>query len=307
VAADATSTGRSRPARERLEERLDAGEAVLERHPDWRTGELLHALARAWRLTGDHSRAVRFYREALVASDGMAPLQAAEQLGNMLDRLDRDGIEPPPVDLERQALLERAAAEGGKHPALAWLDWVDAVARTHERASLRGGFLKRAATRAADGAARDSLLAEAAESYALAVEIRRRAAGTVDYYSGLNAAALAWASGAAQKGARAARKIVRELVEPSRKSARAERAQGRNFWNAIADCEADLVEALLLGRLDERRAKELHDRYKRVLDKGAPTQQASARGQLAFLLSCAVGPRAGLRTGLETILTAFEE
>lgn len=307
VAADATSTGPSRQRRDRLETRLRAIETFLEGHRDWRTGELLHELAEAWRATGDHPRAVTLYREALVAMDGLAPLQAAERLGNLLDRLDREGSPPPSAPPDREPLLERAAAEGGRHAALAWIEWVDAVTHTVERASLRGGFLKRAAGRAKSEAERRALLEDAAKAYALAVDIGRRATGSVDYYPGLNAAALAWAVGSPDGDGGSARKLVRDLVAPSRRSAKEERARGLTLWNDVADCEAELLEALLLDRLDERRAEALRKRYARALGRGTPSQRESVRGQIDFLLRCAVGPRERFRSGLETIRSAFED
>jgi hypothetical protein len=94
-------------------------------------------------------------------------------------------------------------------------------------------------------------------------------------------------------------------VAPSRKSATEERRRGLTLWNAVADCEADLVEALLLDRLDEKRATALKARYRRALTKGAPTQHDSVRRQLDFLLGHAVGERERFRKGLEIVLGAF--
>ncbi|HVS09503.1 MAG TPA: CHAT domain-containing protein [Planctomycetota bacterium] len=301
VTAAASATGSSASYRQELQLRLRGVETFLANHEDWRSGELLHEMAEAWKATGDFQRAVGLYRAALLARDATAPLKSAEQLCNLLDGLDRKGIETPAGDTP----LELAAQADERPRAVVWLEWVERVAQTPERASLRGGILKRAAQRATPRD-RPALLAAAASAYELAVELRRKQDGTVHYYPGLNVAALRWARGLSR--ARAARtKLVADYVAPSRRSARREEAaEGRTLWNAIALPEADLLEALILGELDAAKAKALAGRFERVLrNLGTPTEHLSARRQVEFLAALAVGQRARARQGLDTIFAAF--
>ena len=186
-----------------------------------------------------------------------------------------------------------------------WLDWLDRLAQTPERAALRGGILKRAGERATREN-RAELLKAAAGAYRRAVELGSKEKGAVHYYAGLNLAALSWASGLARDDRAEAERLVREIVAPSRASAAAERDRGRTLWNEIAACEADLLEALLLDQLEPARASIIAGNYDAVMsDIGSPPEHASVRSQIAFLLACAEDTRS--KTGLQTIAEAIKE
>ena len=138
------------------------------------------------------------------------------------------------------------------------------------------------------------------------MELGTKEKGTVHYYAGLNLAALSWASGLVQNNRAEGERLVKETVAPSRASAVAERDRGRTLWNEIAACEADLLEALLLDRLDAERAKVIAASYEAVMsDIGSPPEHASVRSQIAFLLACAKDTSS--RKGLETIAEAIQE
>ena len=87
IAAATTSAGTTAEYLDKQRVRLEELERVLEEHPKWKSGRLLHEMARAWRGIGEYQRAISRYRAALLAKDGTAPLTAAEQLSNLLDRM----------------------------------------------------------------------------------------------------------------------------------------------------------------------------------------------------------------------------
>jgi hypothetical protein len=295
IVAETTTVGASREYLKSLEEKLVAIERFLESQPSWKSdGEVLNRLAEAWKAYGDKDKAIVFYRQALAAWDAKAPLRAAEQIANLIDRQNGGA-----GDAATWTPLENAAGENKKQLDDAWLDWVRQLGETPERAALRGGKLKRRA-KSATSEERQQLLSDAAKAYHDAVELQRRRTGSAPYYQALNAVALAWATGSEDRAA------LNELIKESRRSAEEERSrEGERLWNVIADCEADLLEALLSGELNQK-AEEIKATFKKKLATlGTPTEQDSAMAQVKFLLSCATGEREVFKNSLQIIAEAF--
>ena len=293
VAAEATARSSSPPYKQLLQERLRALETSLEGHAEWRTGRLLYELAEAWKGVGNLERAVARYRDALEASDAGAPVRAAEQLSNLLDRLVEEGQ----VSAPRAAPVE--AGRPADRLSDAWLTWVDRLGATPERCALRGAMWKRAAQRARSARRQRELYGRAATAYRRGLDLARAAGKPFQYYQGLNVAVLAWLAGTADQA------TLDELVAPSREAAAAERAQGRTLWNLSADCDADLLEDLVLDRLSEPRASALAARYAEALQIGSRADARSVRSQIALLRRRAVGERARLAPLLDIVLEVF--
>ncbi len=303
VTAAAASAGTTEQYLDKQRGRLRGLERVLDEHAEWKSGHLLHEMAKAWRATGEYQRAIAAYRAALLAKDGTAPLTAAEQLCNLLDRMESLGAPLEDASGGDRSPLETEGS-GGELPTLRWLSWVESAGPTMERASLRGGILKRAGQRAA-GKERERLLTASAKAFERAVELGRAEKGALHYYPGLNLAAVRWALGAG-KGKTKGAELIKDLVEPSRDSALAEIAGGRTLWNEIARVEADLLEALVLDDLSEAHATRIGKRYATVVnDLGSAADVESVRAQVDFLLACASDPRS--KRGLEIVADAIKE
>ena len=219
VTVAAASAGTTEQYLAKQSDRLRQLERDLEQHEEWRSGYLLHEMAKAWSAIGEYQRAIASYRAALLAKDGTAPLKAAEQLCNLLDRMESLGVPLEDVSAAPRSPLETDTATPSS-AALRWLWWVEELGRPWSAPALRGGILKRAGQRAA-GKERERLLKAAAEAYERAVELGREERGRLHYYPGLNLAAVRWALGA-PKGKRQGRQVIKDLVAPSRDSALAE-------------------------------------------------------------------------------------
>ncbi len=304
IAAAATSAGTTKEYLDTQRDRLEELERVLEEHPKWKSGRLLHEMARAWRGVGDFQRAISRYRAALLAKDGTAPLTAAEQLSNLLDRM---GSPVLPLDGAAGGGLSpiETAGDSGDPPTLRWLSWVEGAGPTMERAALRGGILKRAGQRAA-GKERRRLLKAAAAAYQRAVDLGRVERGGLYYYPALNLAAIRWALGSSRGKTTKGAELIEDLIEPCRASALDERRGGRTLGNEIALVEADLLEALLRRELSEAFAATLGERYNAVFnDLGSAADLASVRRQIDFLIACAADAKS--KRGLEIIADATKE
>jgi tetratricopeptide (TPR) repeat protein len=59
---------------------------------DWRDGEVLAAFGDAYSQLGKSEEAIAAYRQALADEGGKAPVRAAQQIANLLDRQDGKGI-----------------------------------------------------------------------------------------------------------------------------------------------------------------------------------------------------------------------
>ena len=84
----------------------------------WRDGEMLSAFGNAYAQLGSFEDAIASYRQALADEQGNAPLRAAQQIANLLDRSSRK------MTGEQQAALRKEALE--------WLEKVAPLADTND-------------------------------------------------------------------------------------------------------------------------------------------------------------------------------
>jgi hypothetical protein len=135
---------------------------------------------------------------------------------------------------------------------------------------------KRAAQRAKTARRQRELFGRAATAYQRGLELALAAGKPFQYYQGLNRAAAA-----------------------------VERCSGRTLWNVLAECDADLLEDLVLDRLSEERAAALAARSREALQIGTRSAARSARSQIDLLRRRAVGKRARLAPFLDIVLAVF--
>lgn len=181
---------------------------------EWRDGEMLAAFGSAFRDLGKFEDAIDAYRQALADENGKAPIQAAQQIANLLDRTSKKATE------EQQKMLRTEALE--------WLNKVAPLADTAELAALRGAYYKR------DGKdSRERALAEYQKSF----DIHKRVFSDDLYYPGLNAAALAFLL---NKNSDEWLQTIKECSD----AAIRQRELVRDIWS-----RAGVVDAMLLGSL----------------------------------------------------------
>ena len=167
IVAAAASLGDSEGYAASLRERLASVESMIEK--EWRNnGALLASRAEAFASLGDRPRAIERYRAALAAADGSAPLKAAEQLANLIDRQRRaEGIGSPDTKGLDYTKLKPIGAKKTPKAEDLWLDWIESAGETAERHGLRGGMIKRRALRALERGLKPtgSLLEASAKAY----------------------------------------------------------------------------------------------------------------------------------------------
>jgi CHAT domain-containing protein len=219
---------------------------------DWRDGEMLAAFGQAFGQLGDFEEAIATYRQALADEQGKAPLRAAQQIANLLDR----GARKAPAD-------QRAKLQG---EALDWLEKVGALADTAELAALRAGYYKRAGQ-----------LDQALIEYERAVELHKRARSYGFYYPGLNAAALAFIRAPESKELWLRR--VREFED----AAARQRDEVRDIWARAGVVDAKLLTSLWEGTLADTH-QAIAEAYVAVIKGGGSLREIdSILGQIEFL------------------------
>lgn len=232
---------------------------------DWREeGELLTVAGEITGELDDFAKAIDYYAQALGSKKASAPVQAAEQLANLLGRrAATTAMLTGKVDAGIRDAFEQA--EG-------WLDWLDSkLTPTGERRSLRGSLYKRMAASLPDR--RMEYLAKARDSYGIG------AAAAAEYQS-LNALALAFV-----------------LADTSMRStlvaqadafweALPQQAPGadRDFWDVIKAPDTLLHRQVLRESLDAAALAELTRSYEQAwLARPSPRQWASVTDHIWFL------------------------
>jgi hypothetical protein len=236
----------------------------------WRDGEYLAAEGRVAAEFGDFEGAIQRYREAVAAHPARAPLEAAEQLANLLSR--------------RAVALAWTRAEGAGPDtaemigeAVGWLDWIDRkLPPTRERWSLRGSVQKRWATLSGSGADRRAHLKRSARAYA---EGARLAGG--DAYERLNVLAVEYLLGRGR--AAPLLPIARTYHEDACRKASA--AGDRDFWDLVGEPDALLHLRLLDGTLATPAVLQgVKDAYRAVREAGPTARElASVRDHIVCL------------------------
>ncbi len=219
----------------------------------WRDGEMLSAFGNAYAELGSFEEAIAAYRQALADQHGSAPLRAAQQIANLLDRRSRK------MTGEQQAALRKEA--------LAWLEKVAPLADTAELASLRAGYYKRAGD-----------LAQALATYQRAAEMHKRMMSDGFYYPGLNAAAIAFVL------ARGESETWRQQVRECADAAARQREEKRDIWSRAGVVDATLMRALWDNKIAEKQS-EIAKAYIAVGEGGGARREIdSILGQIDFLI-----------------------
>jgi CHAT domain-containing protein len=223
---------------------------------DWRDGDVLSAFGQAYAQLGKFEEAIAAYRQALADENGKAPVLAAQQIANLLDRLAKKA----PEDQQDARLKE----------ALDWFERIAPLADTAELAALRGGYYKR---RKHSGDLKLAL-----EAYEKSFEMRKRANSDELYYPGLNAAMLAFLDNR-QDG----KEIWKQRIRESEEAALRQRAEKRDIWARAGVVDAMLLRSLWEGTLEENQGK-IADEYVAVIKGGGSWREIdSILGQIDFL------------------------
>jgi tetratricopeptide (TPR) repeat protein len=269
----------------------------------WRRyGRIAQAFGRAWSQAGDSAKAIEWYRAAVAANDGRAPIQAAEQLGNQLARqaatkvakaqrgladalVAAGGVAAAPaVQSARQALNQvLKAARRQVQEAIELLDRLVKLKPNLERASLSGSAYKRlavieeaAGNRRAAAQATDKMR----DQYAMAERLGREQGLSDVSYPALNRIA------ASLNAKRAASRPVlsSEEISAVRKQLEDKNRADPDFWSIAGQSELTIYEAIDHRGLADKRPsiqRMLADLYVRAPDAW---RWSSVRDQARFVL-----------------------
>jgi CHAT domain-containing protein len=220
---------------------------------DWWDGEVLAAFGHAYSQLGKFEEAIAAYRQALAGEDGRAPVRAALQIANLLDRL----ASKAPADQQK----------GLRNQAREWFEKTAALAETAESAALRAGNYKR-----------NGDLKLALEAYEKSFELRKRASSDELYYPGLNAATLAFLLDRQDEQG-----IWKQRIRECEEAAIRQRAEKRDVWARAGVVDAMLLRTLWEGTLEENRKKIAHEYVKVIKGGGSQREIDSILGQIDFL------------------------
>jgi triacylglycerol esterase/lipase EstA (alpha/beta hydrolase family)/tetratricopeptide (TPR) repeat protein len=274
------------------------------RGPLFQHAAVQEKLAEAWAALGEMAQAIGHYRMALTMEDAGANLKALERLANLEVRHGAKLYEAKEAD-------KHAAGKEYMDAGLKRLNALLGIGETTERLSLVGSSWKR---RAQASLARgkhkevDKCLAEMGQAYWHAAEHARRHGGEWDYYPLFNA--LDGSVLAALRGENsefdARRGQLPALLQAGTENARRRYADSREFFHALAEVEAERIDALWASR-DGRAAasivngevlQRLTERYRDVLQRlGSAREQDSATNQLKFLVAMLPADAADEMTG----------
>ncbi len=212
------------------------------RGPDFQNAEIREKLASAWAELGETERAIGHYRAALEMEDAGSSLKAFEQLANLEIRYGEKLV----------ASKDKARQDTGKaymDAGLVRLEQLIAIGSSVERLALKGSYWKRLAqayhTRGNHRGIK-KCLAEMQTFYWQAAEHARERTGEWDYYPLFNAL-----DGEVLMVARGERAAFDEhasqlpsLLQAGVQNARRRYAENRSFFHALAEVEAQRIDAL---------------------------------------------------------------
>lgn len=274
--------------------------------------EIRERLAAAWADLGDKDRAIEHYRAALAQEDATASLHALEQLANLEIRLGEERMRTPKGQAEGDGLMQTG---------LARLQALLALGETVERLSLLGSGWKRRAHALHQGKAKSdevhAALEEMLAAYHKASDLSLNSGGERDYYPTLNAL-----DGALLLAALGNRKPLDELalqrtawLAESASNGRRRYSEEREFFHALAELEADRVDALWAS-LDERKSEAVSKpevqaalvaRYRDLFARlGNARVHGSATYQLQWLIDMLPGGKRGLSKPLRQLKEAID-
>ena len=203
------------------------------------------------------------------------------------------------IAAERQALVE------GIDEALATLDYLCQRAPTLERLNLLGGACKRLAMVHSDESSRAKALANMADYYRRALDLRER---PDPYAYGNWALAMAISSPGKKSLAAAERSKLREECKRMMEIQRELDLHQPSVWTSVGRSDLELVLLLASSRLSGQQAQEAADRiisgYSEAFKRGASLREmASVREHLEFITEL----NASRSTHLNTALAAIRE
>ncbi len=226
-----------------------------------RDGELLFALGEAYKALKDFPSAIDAYRNAIAVPRASAPIEALEQLANVLDRSARD---------EDAAKASQSWAEADK--LLSILN--TAIGPSGERLALLGAISKRRGEKEQDKEKRGEHYRRAAELYREAYTFRRAKENLIDTYSGINWLMLEYSLGNPYEPLReAAEEILAYAILPK---------TDPDFWARVALPDALTVEYLFAGTLGAH-VDEVVREYESAFQHAAGNEQDSALAQLRVM------------------------
>jgi hypothetical protein len=271
---------------------------------------------RAYAATRDTENAIRWYQQAVAASDGTASMRAAEQLANVRARVAWETVAkaqkhgddmaarmkavsdgPSAADKKSRAAAKRSLATAQRafqasvktarqsvKDALTLLDKLLAMQSTIERESIYGSACKRLALIEAAGR-RPTEERHAIEAmklhYQRAAEIARENQAADLFYPALNYLAADLVLNAARPGWKG---LDASIVEATRASLDAKNLADPDFWSVVGQTELRLYTALAVGKFTNQREsleKEYQDLYRRV---SAPWMWSSVYDTTNFVL-----------------------
>jgi tetratricopeptide (TPR) repeat protein len=252
----------------------ELADLLSETPSDWRDGEMLAAFGQAYAALGQFEEAIAAYRQALADEKGRAPLWAAQQIANLLDRTAKRATG------EQKTKLQKEAFE--------WLEKISTLADTAELEAIRAGYHKR-----------NGEFSEALKACEKAIEFHKRAKSYGFFYPGLNAATLAYLLPHQDPGLWKQR--IREFAE----AAVRQRDEKRDIWSRAGVVDAMLLSNLWDGTLTDQQSQ-IMDAYVAVIKGGGSLREIdSILGQIKFLIdnlppeNAAVGPLRSILDGVK--------
>ncbi|MDD3519238.1 MAG: CHAT domain-containing protein, partial [Chromatiales bacterium] len=277
-------SGAAQNERKDYERQLEDIEAAA-RGEELRCAEVHERFAVAWAELNRKDRAIDHYRAALAQEDAGASLRALEQLANLEIRHG--------AELIGQGRQEEGTThmEAGRQR----LDGLLAIAESVERLSLLGSYWKRRAqTLHGAGSEINHCLNEMQQAYWQAAELAYRRSGMHDYYALLNALDGAFLCVARGRKAPSFADRLPELLQAVIADARRRYDGDRRFFHALAEVEAERIEAQWACRqagaqtciereeVIERLAGRYLDLFERL---GSARERDSTLTQLRFLVA----------------------
>jgi tetratricopeptide (TPR) repeat protein len=266
IAATANEVTDKAAVRKQLEELRE--QAPLE----WRDGEVLGAIGKAYSALGDSERAIDFYRQALTDENSNARIKLIQDLGNLLERSAR---KQPATEAEKE--LDQA---------IQLLQDLGRIIDTAELNSLLGGYYKRKGQFEQKPELRQASYTQALKYYKSAY-IRRQESGNLEiYYPGVNAAGLAYLiqSGTPQEWL----PVLTQCVA----AARQRREQVSDFWSRTVPADAFLVQTLWENSTTQRENEVIAAYDDVIKGGGAAYEFDSMLKQVEFLADSAEDPNA---------------
>ncbi|HET9316516.1 MAG TPA: CHAT domain-containing protein, partial [Vicinamibacteria bacterium] len=257
----------------------------------WKDGGVIAELAAVASELEDFAQASALYGDALKSAKALAPIRAVEQLVNVLGR------QAPKVASDGTPEAIRAAVDL-LETAKGWLDWLDKLGPSPERAALRGSLHKRWALVVAGEQRREHLRrAEAAYQDA---HMRSRN----ESYQLLNWLALQFLN---SDPADPSDLVQRTKSEWVRAMDEEQSKKEPDFWVRVAVPDALLHIRLFEGGLSNQdRAREVEEAYAAVLKMGPTARElASVTDHVVFLIKMLADLRpdrsAAARSALERV------